>query len=456
MQDPQEATGETEVEVSTVTTSRQKWIGLAAVTFACLLNYAIIIGVGLVLFAQIQKTYDPYDVDEASLSPFILRVSGWSPLHLASARGDSHRARQLLSKGHEVDVTNQNGRTPLYEAAKRGRLDTIEALVAYGASVNASETKSGVTPLHAAGEKHHVAAVRALLQHGAIVDAKNTLKQTPLHQASWQAWHQDSEVAQVLLQHGADVDAKDKKGFTPLLFAAESGHLPLVEFLLDRGADVNARCTCSDTALHRAVRNSHLEVVELLLTRGAEVNQKTHGKTALELALDDEDEEMVELLSRYGGKEFKVAKAHVQRGFDLRAQGQLDEALAAYAEALQVDPNSSDAYLHRGMVWIDKGNYDSATTDFGRAIAIEPLTFDAYANLSWIHAQRKEWDKGIALWSELIALDPDNGHAYYERAHHASFKGDHIAMRKDLNTACTLGYTEGCSMLGRDPGSKGA
>ena len=38
-------------------------------------------------------------------------------------------------------------------------------------------------------------------------------------------------------------------GWTPLLFAAENGHLPVIEYLLERGANVQAKDRVRDALI---------------------------------------------------------------------------------------------------------------------------------------------------------------------------------------------------------------
>ena len=38
----------------------------------------------------------------------------------------------------------------------------------------------------------------------------------------------------------------DQNGYTPLIWAAEHGHLPVVEYLVERGADMEAKDFVSD------------------------------------------------------------------------------------------------------------------------------------------------------------------------------------------------------------------
>ena len=62
----------------------------------------------------------------------------------------------------------------LLNAAKEGQTETVQALIAKGADVNAKE-KNGWTALIRAAKKGHIDIVKALLEAGADVNAKDKM-----------------------------------------------------------------------------------------------------------------------------------------------------------------------------------------------------------------------------------------------------------------------------------------
>ena len=179
---------------------------------------------------------------------------GWTDLHWAAAKGDDRLVAALAGPGR-VDVRNAMGRTPLYEAAKRGQLAAVRTLLEHGADVNAAEGL-GFTPLHIAAEQNQVAVMKLLLARGARVDARNKKGQTPLWQLSWQR-HQDTAAAALLIASGAKVDASDDSGWTPIHMAALDNDVQLVRLLLAKGADPNQPNADSPTwgPLHSAAKS---------------------------------------------------------------------------------------------------------------------------------------------------------------------------------------------------------
>jgi hypothetical protein len=88
-----------------------------------------------------------------------------------------------------------------------------------------------------------------------------------------------------LVEGGGNVNWRDEEGYTPMTWAAQRGHIQVVEYLLSRYAAVNPADRSGYTPLMWAAQEGHVGVVELLLRRGANpyVTDK-RGANALNLA----------------------------------------------------------------------------------------------------------------------------------------------------------------------------
>ena len=98
---------------------------------------------------------------------------------------------------------SHTGASALFMAAKAGRAEVAERLLAANATADA-QLADGGSPLLAAAYKGHAAVVSMLLRAGAQVNGCRPDGLTGLCQAS-KAGH--FEVAQLLLSYGADINA---------------------------------------------------------------------------------------------------------------------------------------------------------------------------------------------------------------------------------------------------------
>jgi len=159
-------------------------------------------------------------------------------LHAASYIGDANAVQRLLSRGADIDATDEDKRTPLYLAAREGHTAVLELLIARGAEIDRGEKDSWLpTPLYVAVEHGQTGMVKLLIRHGANIHAKNLVAHTPLHVA---ALHGRREIAGLLIDNGVEIDARAEWDSTALREAALHGHGDVVELLLTRGAEIVA------------------------------------------------------------------------------------------------------------------------------------------------------------------------------------------------------------------------
>jgi hypothetical protein len=157
------------------------------------------------------------------------------------------------------------GRTPLWWAARDGRLDEVERRLAQGEDPNAADA-DGEGPLHAAARFGRTGVVEALLARGADPGMRALHETTALQLSAVEA---QLETARALLKHGADPNARDALGGSPLHAAVARGNLELVVLLLEAGADSRAADGGGVTPLELAARTRNRPLVETLKSSGA-------------------------------------------------------------------------------------------------------------------------------------------------------------------------------------------
>jgi ankyrin repeat protein len=156
----------------------------------------------------------------------------------AAMRGDLEAVRALIARTADVNATQGDGATALHWAVYRGRPDLVDVLLKAGANPKAVN-RDGSTPLWLACINGNAAVIRALLDAGADANEALPLGRTPLMAAARTG---SVEALTVLLDRGARVNAAETlRGTTPLMWAADEGHADAARLLIRRGADISAR-----------------------------------------------------------------------------------------------------------------------------------------------------------------------------------------------------------------------
>ena len=162
----------------------------------------------------------------------------------------------------EEDTTPAARDAMLGRAARYGRLEMIDALLAAGANVEAKDQR-GRTPLMSAIQSRNPEVVRVLIAKGADVNARDNAEGTALFRASGPFGN--AAMVDALLAAGADVNLTDRSGMTPLIWAARFGDGSRATLLIEAGADVNARDAAGLTPLDYARKRSDTRSAELVM-----------------------------------------------------------------------------------------------------------------------------------------------------------------------------------------------
>ena len=151
----------------------------------------------------------------------------------AAATGQTGRVRTLIEQDPTLaNSYSPDGFTPLSLAVFFGHPETVDALLAAGAEVNAASRETmKLTPLASAMATAQIEIAKTLIEHGANVNAKAASDLTPLHTAAARG---NIEAAKLLLKNGADINATTTDGKKPLVYAEERNHPEMVAFLKNR------------------------------------------------------------------------------------------------------------------------------------------------------------------------------------------------------------------------------
>jgi Flp pilus assembly protein TadD len=128
----------------------------------------------------------------------------------------------------------------------------------------------------------------------------------------------------------------------------------------------------------------------------------------------------------------------INRGVIHAEEGQLEEALTYFDEALRINPKNALAAYNRGLAYYEQKEYDHATTAYDQALALDPNFAEAFNGRGVALAYKGKIDRAIADFNEAIRLKPDFAEAVNNRGVAHSTKGDTDRAFADYNEAIRL------------------
>ncbi|MEG3906557.1 tetratricopeptide repeat protein, partial [Microcoleus sp. w2-18aC4] len=109
--------------------------------------------------------------------------------------------------------------------------------------------------------------------------------------------------------------------------------------------------------------------------------------------------------------------------FHFSDRGKSEEAIAAYRQAIQIDPNFAAAYENLGGALFLQGKPDEAIAAYRQAIQIDPNFAEAYKNLGGGLFLQGKLDEEIATYHQAIKVNPQWVWAYNKLGNALSYQG---------------------------------
>lgn len=214
---------------------------------------------------------------------------------------DEDKIQKLIKSGADINQTDHNGRTLLFELARKKRLESIRILLQNGADLN-KEDKYGKTVLNEAINKEDSLMVRFLLSNGACVNRINESGRTLLQDVAIEGNHR---IFKILLSFDPDLSIVDKYGRTVLFDAVMGGSLDLVRDALDRTPNANAINQNGQSVIFEAVLSENSEIPKYLINQGLDVTISDNNRQNPlfnAVVLGAKNIEVVELLIQNGAR----------------------------------------------------------------------------------------------------------------------------------------------------------
>ncbi len=152
----------------------------------------------------------------------------------------------------------------------------------------------------------------------------------------------------------------------------------------------------------------------------------------------------IELLNHALEIKNDVYIVHDCLGLALSANGNHEEAISHFHQALILKPDYANSYYNRAIVYNNSEKYKEAINDFSQAIRLKPDYIPAYFNRAIAHSKIGKYHLAIDDYSETIRLKPDHADAYNNRGAVYLTLGNNELGCRDARKACELGI---CKVL---------
>jgi len=110
------------------------------------------------------------------------------------------------------------------------------------------------------------------------------------------------------------------------------------------------------------------------------------------------------------------------RGDAYRDAGDIEQALADYNKAIEMDPGYVEVYINRGNIYIGRARIHKtaeylkkALADYNKGIELEPDQAPVYNNRGNLYKMQGNLQRALADYNKAIELDPRYASAYFNR-----------------------------------------
>jgi tetratricopeptide (TPR) repeat protein len=142
----------------------------------------------------------------------------------------------------------------------------------------------------------------------------------------------------------------------------------------------------------------------------------------------------------------KTARDYYERGFQRQNSQRLEEALADYTKAADLDPGFFDSHFSLSSVCAELKDYRAAIEALTASLKARPKDYSALFNSGLYHEYLRDYDDSIAHYTQALAEDADFSHyggsKNEARASAYHYRGRAYQWNKQDNAKAVTDYTE--------------
>ncbi len=137
----------------------------------------------------------------------------------------------------------------------------------------------------------------------------------------------------------------------------------------------------------------------------------------------------------------KTKEQWIDEGIALRDLKRYEEAIAAYDQAIRLDPNYATAYINKGNALNNLKRSEEAIAAYDQAIRLNPNYATAYNDKGNALYDLKRSEEAIAAYDQAIRLDPNYANAYNNKGAALERLGRKAEAQQARQKARELGYS---------------
>ena len=262
-----------------------------------------------------------------------------------------------------------------------------------------------LTPLMDAADRGDINAVKALLDKGEDVNEWNS--GTALMQASHKG---HTDVVKLLIDRGANLNVMSSFGYSALGMAAATGQADTVKILIDKGANIDeAIMGLEKIAAHFTKSPAIPEQVarcESGINLLKEIQKTLSNKAGWAYYSKGQYQEAINSFKQAISLNPSISDNFKGLSASYNKLKQYDEAITAAKRAIELKPNNADAYHNLGIAYGMKKQYSEAIKALQKAIEINPKMSVTYAWMGRFLMQKDAYTEAVEVYKKVIEIAP--------------------------------------------------